>query len=398
MQQMSTARAVMALVPGIAALAFVGLYEPEEGAAEAAALALAWVQGFAGLYLSACVFAATRADLLPKIALAGWTMTLTASVVYVAFPEPPEPVSPHGNWRAEADAHPDRDWADAYYREFRDSVRMHWQPYVYWRRPAFDGVHIRVDGEGRRHTHTPDALPAVAPRVFVFGGSTIWGTGADDDETIPSWLSRRLEAEGLPSRVVNFGESGYVSTQALVRLMLELRSGNVPDLVICYDGVNEVASAAQTREPGIPLNEVRRRDEFMLGEAPKPPAPEALGDDALAEATLDLYFGNVRMLTALAREFGFELLCFWQPIAYLHKPLTAYEEEAAGHAELDDMARRIYGLLDERDAPSCFQDLQRVFADRAEPRYIDFCHVVGVGNAEIVEAMMPRVLAALRSR
>ena len=62
------------------------------------------------------------------------------------------------------------------------------------------------------------------------------------------------------------------------------------------------------------------------------------------------------------------------------------------------MAERIYGLLEGREAPDCFQDLQRVFAGRSEPRYIDFCHVVGVGNAEIVEAMMPRVLTALRGR
>jgi hypothetical protein len=394
----SPARALLALAPGLAALVFVGFFEPEEDATETVHLALGLVQGFAGAYLSACVLAAGRPGLLPRIALAGWTTSVTALAIYAAFPEPPAPVSPHGNWRAEADGHTDRAWADSYYREFKDSLPMHWQPYVYWRRQAFEGEHITIDGEGRRRTHRPERLGEGAPRIFVLGGSTIWGTGADDGETIPSWLSRRLEAEGLPSEVVNFGESGYVSTQCFVHLLLELRRGNVPDLVVCYDGANEVASARQSGEPGIPLNESRRRQDFLLGEAPKPPAAAELSDDQLARETLDLYFGNLRALKALADGFGFELLCFWQPLAYLHKPLTAYEEEAAGHAELADMTARIYGLLDERSKPSWFVDLQRVFADRREPRYVDFCHLVGTGNAEIVDAMLPRVLAAIRGR
>ena len=78
---MSTARVVLALAPGIAALAFVGLYEAGEDAPEATALGLAWVQCLAGIYLSACLLAAPRPDLLPKIPLARWTMTLTACVV-----------------------------------------------------------------------------------------------------------------------------------------------------------------------------------------------------------------------------------------------------------------------------------------------------------------------------
>ncbi len=398
MQPRSQVRALLVLVPGLAALAFFALYEPPEDAGPATGIARGLVQGCAGLYLAVCVLLAGRAEVLARVALAGWTTALTAAAIFVLYPEPVEPVSPHGNWRAEADGHPDRAWADAYYREFRDSNRMHWQPYVYWRRPAFEGEHIRVDGGGHRRTYVPAGLPADTARVFVFGGSTVWGTGADDEETIPSWLARRLESEGMPAEVVNFGESGFVSTQGLIRLLLELRQGHVPDLVLCYDGVNEVAAAVQSREPGIPLNESKRRDEFMAGTAPHPPAPEDFDDEELAARTLDLYFANLRLLRTLAEEFGFELLCFWQPVAYLHKPLTEYEQEAAAHAALADMTERIYALVGQREAPPFFVDLQRVFATESEPRYIDFCHLVGTGNRTVADAMLPRVLTALRNR
>ncbi|MGA1522922.1 MAG: hypothetical protein ACO4CZ_03030, partial [Planctomycetota bacterium] len=82
----------------------------------------------------------------------------------------------------------------------------------------------------------------------------------------------------------------------------------------------------------------------------------------------------------------------------LHKPLTGYEQEAAAHAALADMTERIYALVGQREAPPFFVDLQRVFATESEPRYIDFCHLVGAGNRTVADAMLPRVLTALRNR
>ena len=60
------------------------------------------------------------------------------------------------------------------------------------------------------------------------------------------------------------GESGYVNTQSLLALELELRGGNVPDEVIFYDGVNDVFSTFQNNEAGLPQNEQNRATEFNL--------------------------------------------------------------------------------------------------------------------------------------
>ncbi len=288
---------IAALTPGAVMLAAVIALRPSDDADETARISNWLAQAFAGAYLCAAAGFATRPQAraaLARLALAGWA-TLAASATALSIhavaapangPTPPAPgadaTAAVVDWRADADGHDDREWAVAYYREFREANRAHWQPYVYWRRAPYRGRYISVDAEGKRRTVQVEGLPEDAPEVFVFGGSTIWGTGAADDETIPSYLARQLRGAGHPARVVNLGETGYVSTQGLLRLLLELRAGNVPDVAIFYDGANELAAAAQTGEPGIPMNEVRRREDFLLGEGAAAPTPPVLSTEQLA--------------------------------------------------------------------------------------------------------------------
>ena len=48
----------------------------------------------------------------------------------------------------------------------------------------------------------------------------------------------------------------------MMELFLQLREGNIPDLVVFYDGVNDVFSAYQQGKAGIPQNENNREKEF----------------------------------------------------------------------------------------------------------------------------------------
>ena len=407
---------IAAVTPGVVVLAAVGALRPTGEASDAAVVATWAALAFAGLYLCAAAVAAQSASraTTARLALAGWTTLVAAAIsvwIYRASPAadaPPTAATANStdvaaaaavvDWRAEADGHADRDWARAYYREFRAANRAHWQPYVYWRRAAYDGRFIHVDSDGKRRTVQAGSLPEDAPKVFVFGGSTIWGTGAADDQTIPSWLARGLHESGHPARVVNLGETGYVSTQGILRLLLELRAGNVPDVAVFYDGANELAAAAQTGEPGIPMNEVRRREDFLRGAGAAAPAPPERSTAQLALETIAAYRANLRVLQALGREYGFEVCCFWQPVPYLHKPLTAYEQRASGRRDLGEIMRLGYDAISAADLPPFFADLSRVFETTTAPRYVDWCHLIGDGNAEVAAAMLPRVVAALEAR
>ena len=163
-----------------------------------------------------------------------------------------------------ADAYNGASWVQEYYKEFIDAWGMRWESFVYWRRQAISGQFVNVSKKGIRHSWSPRGSKDGTKRIFVFGGSAVWGTGARDDYTIPSLLAQSLDNEGLQANVINYGESGYILNQELFLLMRELQRGHVPDIVVFYDGVNDTYSYHQNGEAGIPLNEENRRKEFNM--------------------------------------------------------------------------------------------------------------------------------------
>jgi len=126
---------------------------------------------------------------------------------------------------------------------------------------------VNIDREGLRRTPELDTVKVQKSErleVFMFGGSTTWGANVSDRETIPAHLNWIMQKDGVPSSVRNFGQIGYVSTQECIALLRECQRGNVPDIAVFYDGVNDVASLQQHCRAGLSINSVNRRDEFNL--------------------------------------------------------------------------------------------------------------------------------------
>jgi len=162
----------------------------------------------------------------------------------------------------------DRTWFGPYWKEFNKSTYSSVESVSYsnWHRYPFEGKYINVDKNGRRATWNQD--PKDAPgliRIALFGGSALWGTGARDGFTIPSYISKML-AEKYPHRfnVVNYGQDGYVNTQEVITLLREIQKDSVPDIVVFYDGYNESFTAFQTGAAGFPMNEDNRIREFNI--------------------------------------------------------------------------------------------------------------------------------------
>src|SRR5690242_10100926 len=148
----------------------------------------------------------------------------------------------------------EQEWGSLYWKEFKRALKTTYSPYVIWRSVPFHGTLLNIDPSGYRHT--PGAkCGADTYKVYVFGGSAIWGWGSPDDSTIPALLQSGLQSKlGKPGCVMNYGENAYVSTQGVIHLMLLLESGDVPDMVIFYDGVNEVLAASQSGMPIVHQN------------------------------------------------------------------------------------------------------------------------------------------------
>ena len=158
------------------------------------------------------------------------------------------------------EAFPNKSFGEEYLKEV-NSVEAVYSPYIeYTAKPNISGRFINTDGNGLRKTIN-NCANGKPMKIFVFGGSTVWG-GIGDANTLPSLISKKLCEKGINADITNFGQSGYENTKEIIRLELELRKGNIPDTVIFYDGVNEVYSAFQNGYAGAPQNLENRKAEF----------------------------------------------------------------------------------------------------------------------------------------
>lgn len=323
-------------------------------------------------------------------------------------------------WSLGADVYRDQDWAPEYWREedlTSQNTFADWHSYVYWRRKPYQGKYINIDTNGLRKTWNKTTSPSPTQiKIFMFGGSALWGTGARDEFTIPSWVSKKLQDHNVDVWVTNFGEGGYVSTQEVIALMLELQKGNVPDVVIFYDGVNDVFSAFQQRVAGIPQNEYHRIESFnqlnwrsqileklalyraargLVTAVQGRPVPK---DGArLVEAALDVYFNNHQIVNALAKQYGFTALFYWQPVLYTKPTLSAWEKQEMDRYGEAEFVRRAYRAFTERAKPSNVFDLSNAFDGETGTVFIDTWHISEAGNARIADLII-QTLPPIASR
>jgi hypothetical protein len=267
----------------------------------------------------------------------------------------------------------------------------------------------------------------------------MWGTGSPDWGTIPAYLQAGLEAlRGKPVCVVNFGETGFVSTQEVIQLLLELQAGNVPHLVLFYDGINDVYAAYQSGRAGVHENLDPIGAKFEGGSprirfsvpphwlefsltfsllkelvvklgpearnSPKLLTYETRGVDVntLSNRIVQNYLGNYELVSALAQKYGFNYLLFWQPVVSIgEKPLTREEqtmkrlvESQPGLSKLYDVVYRSMEL-----EPSRYKNLYylgHIFDKYNSQIWIDEWHITPAGNQLVAQKMLDVVTARIK--
>ena len=351
--------------------------------------------------------------------------------------------------RSDAPDHPLRDeqWFAEYMEEDRINERLRWKSYVYYRRPPFAGRHINVDSAGHRRTHqaTPVDSAGRQRQLWMFGGSTMWGTFQRDSATIPSLVAQRLQDQGIRDvHVTNFGESGYVFTQEVFELMLQLRDGRRPDVVLFYDGINDVAAAVQNGRPGLPQNEFNRAREFSIGrslfgwrrdfgterqalgtlvllttarsmlvhrlQVMVAPRWQSTLPTELSAEYLASYVGTARIVEALSQAYGFEAIYVWQPSFHsTEKPLTPFEknmmrliESQSFDVDIRNTHRRVSGEIGPAMAaiaPGRFVNAADVFSGERGTVFLDpLGHTGESANPKVVDAFLPTLKAVLTAR
>lgn len=307
------------------------------------------------------------------------------------------------------------DWARRHFVEF-GSLTTRYISYIGWRRRPFKGETITVDGPYGQRATTGSADPA-KPSVYFFGGSTMWGTGVDDANTIPSQVT---QLGGFRSE--NYGETAWTAHQSLTLLIQLLQEGHRPDVVVFYDGVNEVAhkcrseltAKSHAREGRIRSALAAGRPEnvygleYMVGPlmglagvvSNRLSVWSRSGDRRFAchtEATrarqiADYLIQDWEVARRLVESYNGRFIGILQPVSY-------YSNTKLDRIRQTDIQRKqfqaVYPLIKQRMAgrPGLY-DFTGVL-DRQEYIYIDFCHLSPNGNRYVAEELV-EVLVKLK--
>jgi hypothetical protein len=123
------------------------------------------------------------------------------------------------------------------------------EPFMQIKEEARTGRYVNVDPRGFRITRNQGPWPPAADKinVFLLGGSTTFGRGVADHQTIASYLQEILNRRdpGKEYKVYNFGRGSYYSTPERLLLQHLLITGFIPDLAIFIDGYNDFYHAEE---------------------------------------------------------------------------------------------------------------------------------------------------------
>lgn len=263
--------------------------------------------------------------------------------------------------------------------------------------PDFQGKYLNVQDRQRR-SWTPPAECTRPLRVWMFGGSTTYGVGNRDAYTLPSEIAKVAYRNGVPIEVANFGIPGDVGWQQARRLERELNSGTEkPDLVVFYDGGNDVASVGGMNDTDRlgegdyigPLDRIHMRllsnltqetesGRYVLNlrEMGK---TSHLTDEELNDRSVEQYLEADHLARLLLDDVDVPFIHVAQPTAPVRTPKVAGEAEYAPEDRV--IWQRFYDAL-----PPSIIDLSGALDDDPDPHFNDDMHVDEAGNAVIAES------------
>jgi hypothetical protein len=312
-------------------------------------------------------------------------------------------------------------WGEIYAQSGRvPEGRIRYDPFRGWWRLPQQSRYINVDAEGRRVTLQPPLAAGPRRLVYMFGGSVMWGWIVRDSFTIPALVATRLRSRGYADvEVVNFSQSMFDLAQNLATLVIELRRGRVPAVVVFLDGNNESAPAYQSGEQGRILNEARialrfsrrsglgpdlvallRHSALVRRLTERTDSPSRVDRESLCDGIAASYAREVRAIEAIAGAFSFDPIFLWQPLlATTKKPLSEWEQRVSRPAEWGAMLRRCTTAADSLLAGrrgTTFFSLSDLFDGDSSSVFLDdYGHLTERANGVVADYIALRIAERL---
>ena len=327
----------------------------------------------------------------------------------------------------EANIYPDKDLEDiqSMFKEHAQ-IDYQWEPYLHQRAKPFAGKHINISNELTRKTKQYYSETDSVIKIFAFGGSTMFGDGARDAYTIPSWLSKMIDQDALPAvHITNFGNSAYIRTQENILLMRELQKGNIPDIVIFYDGVNDAISSGFHHQQGLIQDAENRIEEFNIRKNKAKLVQlllrgtntnrlirqlffdepfkryEHANFDSLGVEFLAHYQQNLKITDALAEKYKFSCINYWQPVVYTKTNLTQLDKQIINMIPYYSPYFKAFyeqikndSLLEQK---SNYRNISHLL-DTDKQYYYDLCHISEQGNKIIAHEIFKDIKELLQTK
>jgi len=258
-------------------------------------------------------------------------------------------------------------------------------------------------------------------RIFIIGGSTVFGWGVNESETIPRLIQTKLKS-GLRKkvRIINAGVPWYASWHEAALVFFKISEMN-PDWIISVDALNDTAQgispnwepisrgyldpptkvAFQRLHSGFDsrsfVSDLLSVSQTFTYFSAKLKAREGIAKGSYHPELWEQYISLKQKLETLASAKGIRFTTFFQPVIVTGKTLTGEEnrnnETNMRLPEFAEIFRKTY-LEGENRALSAKSfrviSLKNIFKDVKETIYIDGQHYNARGNEILADEIMTK--------
>jgi hypothetical protein len=336
-------------------------------------------------------------------------------------------------------------WPSVLLGSFDQAYGEQFEPMREFEGPSYFATPYFNISNGVRLSYEPPVSGTQKPvEVLFLGGSTMEGAFQRDDYTIASDIARLAGANGIPIHVVNRGQYAYAVWQEVELLEELLTNGYRPDVVVFYDGVNELGIQSTEGTTTIPSTLKAEQYAQAVHQYLNPGASQPLANriydayvnrSAVALAARDIgslfssapastskltpqqgtttapdqslaverandavqiYLRAVHLIQRLAAAYGFHALTFWQPFLYSKKPVAA-EKNIEGSEGENPTAEFAMAAQARKDLRPPVIDLSDALNGVTAPVMIDYEHTNELGALAVAKAMYPHLKPVLQS-
>jgi len=293
------------------------------------------------------------------------------------------------------------------------SLLWHWdkETDTYILEPNQHKATVNINNHGFRGPEFSIEKPEDVYRIFLVGGSTTASLRAPSDKvTSAGYLQSKIDEMNLENKieVINAGIPGFQSNQELKLIKNRIVDLN-PDLIIIYDGTNDINYAYGFVPDKGSLRDVlsdglNRYLYFwetvpviyhIISQTTENPESK-LFDDSTADLKAELWKNNMIKVCELGKNHGFKTVILLQPILGTgERDLTETEEkqfEVFDHSKVIPAYQLFANKLDDLK-PDCdiVADFRNIFDDVEGDVYFDNAHVGHLTNEIIAEKILEEI-------